>query len=274
MRVLTNVNTLVAQKYLQQHSNDLSKENSKLSSGERIVSASDDPAGFAISETLKSKVKSNYQAERNTNDSISMLQVAEGTLGVMAGVSGRLRELAIQAANDTIGESERIVIDKEFQSLKSEIERLTVSTSFNGNKIVNSAGSIYDFQVGITSQGEDRVRYDMNKVLDARNNFGIGQINLRSKEGAQNSLSKIDSMLSQLSASRAEIGSMSVRMNSVIQNLQVSRESISATNSKIRDADVAAETAVRMKEGLLQSASLSMLKTSNENPGKILKLIA
>ena len=122
MRVLTNVNTLVAQKYLQQHSNDLSKENSKLSSGERIVSASDDPAGFAISETLKSKVKSNYQAERNTNDSISMLQVAEGTLGVMAGVSGRLRELAIQAANDTIGESERIVIDKEFQSLKSEIE--------------------------------------------------------------------------------------------------------------------------------------------------------
>jgi flagellin len=274
MRVLTNVNTLVAQKYLQQHSNDLSKENSKLSSGERIVSAADDPAGFAISETLKSKVKSNYQAERNTNDSISMLQVAEGTLGVMAGVSGRLRELAIQAANDTIGESERLVIDKEFQSLKSEIERLTVSTSFNGNKIVNAKGSIYDFQVGITSQGDDRVRYDMSKVLDPRNNFGIGQINLRTKNGAQNSLSKIDNMLSQLSASRAEIGSMSVRMNSVIQNLQVSRESIAATNSKIRDADVAVETAIRMKEGLLQSASLDMLKNSNENPGKILKLIA
>lgn len=274
MRVLTNVNTLVAQKYLQQHTNDLSKENSKLSSGERIVSASDDPAGFAISETLKSKVKSNYQAERNTNDSISMLQVAEGTLGVMAGVSSRLRELAIQAANDTIGESERGVIDREFQSLKAEIERMTLSTSYNGNKLINSSGSVYDFQVGITSQGNDRVRYDMSKVLDSKNNFGISQISLKTKEGAQNSLSKIDNMLSQLSASRAEIGSMNVRMSAVVQNLQVSRESISATNSKIRDADIAAETAIRMKEGLLQSASLSMLKNSNDNPGKILKLIS
>jgi flagellin len=275
MRVATNVQTQVAQRFLRQHSEELSQKDRKLSSGERIVLAADDPSGLAISEKMRSKIRSNYQAERNTNDSISLLQVAEGSLGVMTQMSGRLRELAIQAATDTISDSDRIVIDKEFQALKNEVERLTVSTSYNGNNIINDRGSVYDLQIGINNDASnDRIRYDMKKVLDSSNNFGIGQINLQSKEASQNSLSKIDHMLSQLSASRAEIGSMSVRMNSVISNLLVGRENLSSANSKIRDTDVASEASQRVKEQLLQNATTAMLKNANENPGKILKLIS
>lgn len=275
MRVSTNTQTLAAQRFLRQHNEVLSKEDNKLSSGERIVSAADDPAGLAISEGLKSKIRSNYQAERNTNDSISLLQVAEGSLGVMTNISTRLRELAIQASTDTISDMDRVVIDKEFQAMKSEVERLTVSTAFNGNNIINDRGSVYDLQIGINNDNSgDRLKYDMKRVMDSSNNFGIAGVNLRSKDSAQDSISKIDHMLSQLSASRAELGSMGNRMNSVIQNLQVGRESMSSANSKIRDADVAAETANRAKEQIMQGTTLEMLKAANDRPSTILKLVS
>ncbi len=274
MRISTNVSTQVAQRYLRTHSEELSNKDSRLSSGNQIVRSADNPAGLAISETMKSKMRSNYQAERNTNDSISLLQVAEGSLGVMTGMAGRLRELAIQAANDTLTDSDRLVIDKEFQSLKNEVQRLTASTSFNGRNIIDGKGSVYDLHIGINNEGaNDKIRYDMSKVMDSRNNFGISLINLRSKESSQESIGKIDNMLGQLSSSRAELGSMSVRMNSVIQNLQVSRENVASSNSKIRDTDVAITSAERAKEQLLQSASLDMIKTTNNVPAHILKLL-
>jgi len=272
MRISTNVHSLVAQRYLRQHTETLSAEDKKLSSGERIVQASDDPAGLAISEMLKSKIKSNYQAERNTNDSISMLQVAEGSLGVIANIGGRLRELALQASTDTVSDMDRLIIDKEFQALQNEVKRLTVSTSFNGNNIINDNGSVYDLQIGINNDNfQDRIQYDMKKVMDSADNFGIGYVNLRSKESSQNSINK---MLMEVSSSRAELGSMSNRMNSVIQSIQVGRENMSASNSKIRDDDIAAEAALRAKEQLAQSATLSLLKSANEGPGYILKLIS
>jgi len=275
MRISTNVHSLVAQRYLRQHTETLSAEDKKLSSGERIVQASDDPAGLAISEMLKSKIKSNYQAERNTNDSISMLQVAEGSLGVIANIGGRLRELALQASTDTVSDMDRLIIDKEFQALQNEVKRLTVSTSFNGNNIINDNGSVYDLQIGINNDNfQDRIQYDRKKVMDSADNFGIGYVNLRSKESSQNSINKIDKMLMEVSSSRAELGSMSNRMNSVIQSIQVGRENMSASNSKIRDDDIAAEAALRAKEQLAQSATLSLLKSANEGPGYILKLIS
>jgi flagellin len=275
MRISTNTQTMTAQRYLRQHNEVLSKEDNKLSSGTRIVQAADDPAGLAISEGLKAKVRSNYQAERNTNDSISMLQVAEGSLGVMSNISSRLRELAIQAASDTISDTDRVVIDKEFQAMKNEIQRLTVSTSFNGNNIINEKGSVYDLQIGINGNAKgDRIRYDMSKVMDNSNNFGIGNVDLRSKISAQDSLSKIDNMQSQISSSRAELGSMGNRMNSVIQSLQVGRENMEASNSKIRDADVALESANRAKEQIMQSSTVDMLKIANNNPSIMLKLVS
>lgn len=275
MRVSTNLNSMTAQKYVREHTESQALTDSKLSSGDRIVRAAVDPAGLAISEGMRAKIRSNFQAERNSNDSMSLIQVAEGSLGVMQQMGSRLRELAMQAANDTLGAEERIVIDSEFQQLKSEVERLTVSTSFNGNNIIKDKGSVYDLQVGINGlASEDRIQYDMSKVMDSKNNFGIKNIDLRSKVSAQDSLSKIDKMMTDVGASRAQLGSLGNRITSVMQNLLVSRENVSDSNSKIRDADVAAEVANKMKAQLAQSASLAMLKISNDQPSVILKLVS
>ncbi len=276
MRVSTNINSMTAQRYVRAHSEEQALEDSKLSSGDRIVRSAVDPSGLAISETMKSKIRSNYQAERNSNDSISLMQVAEGSLSTMQQMGSRLRELAMQAANDTVGEAERRVVDSEFQQLKNEVKRITVSTSFNGNHIIKGgASSTYDLQVGVDGIAElDRIQYDMSKVMDSQNNFGIANVDLRTKEGAQRSLSAIDNMMSQIGASRAQLGSMGNRINSVVQNLMVSRENISASNSKIRDTDIAKEAAIRLQAQIAQSASLSMLKISNDAPGAILKLVS
>lgn len=266
---------MTAQRYVRSHTEEQALEDSKLSSGDRIVSSAVDPAGLAISEVMRSKIRSNYQAERNSNDSISLMQVAEGSIGTMQQMGSRLRELAMQAATDTLGESERSVIDSEFQQLKQEIERLTVSTMFNGNHVIKSDSSKYDLQIGVNGlESQDRIRYDMGKVMDSSNNFGIGNVSLRTKYGAQESLSKIDRMMSDMSSSRAELGSMGSRITSVIQNLQVSRENLSASNSKIRDADIAKEAGLKLKAQVAQGAALAMLKISNDSPGAILKLVS
>ena len=274
MRVSTNVQSMVAQRYVQQHTEEQAKEDSKLSSGERIVRASDDPAGLAISEKMKAMIRSSSQAERNTNDSISLLQVAEGSLSVMQSITTRLRELSMQSSSDTYSDSDRLLIDRDFQQMKSEVERITASTSFNGNAIIKDKNSVYDLQIGTSTNELDRVHYDIGKIMDSTNNFGIASINLRSKESSQRSLDVLDKMLNEITSSRAQFGSMNNRMNSVVQNLQVSRENISSSNSQIRDADMAKEAANKARLNISQSASLSMLKLSNDQPGVILKLLS
>lgn len=274
MRVSTNVRSMIAQRYVQQHTEEQVREDMKLSSGERIVRSSDDPAGLAISEKMRSMIRSSSQAERNTNDSISLLQVAEGSLETMQSITTRLRELSMQSASDTVSDMDRSVIDKEFQAMKSEVERLTASTSFNGNNILKNANSVYDLQIGVNDdQNLDRIRYDMGKIMDSKNNFGIKNINLRSKESSRESLGALDKMMLEISGSRAQLGAMSNRMNSIIQNLEISRENTSSSNSKIRDADIAKEAANKAKVSIAQSASLALLKMSNDEPGAILKLL-
>lgn len=274
MRVSTNVQSMVAQRYVQKHTEELAQEDSQLSSGERIVRASDDPAGLAISEKMKSIIRSNSQAERNTNDSISLLQVAEGSLNTIQAIAVRLRELSMQSSTDTVSDMDRSIIDREFQQMKGEVERITASTSFNGNNIIKDKESVYDLQIGVNSDKNlDRIRYDLGKIMDSSNNFGIAGVNLRSKESSQNSLVALDKMMTEISGSRAQLGSMSNRMNSVVQNLQVSKENLSGSNSKIRDADMARETANKAKINISQSASLALLKLSNDQPGAILKLV-
>jgi flagellin len=264
---------MVAQRYVQQHTVEQAKEDSKLSSGERIVQSADDPSGLAISEKMRSMIRSNSQAERNTNDSISLLQVAEGSLNTMQTIASRLRELSMQSATDTVGDADRLTIDREFQQMKREVERLTLSTSFNGNNIIKDKDSVYDLQIGVSGNSNDRLRYDMGKIMDSRNNFGIANINLRTKESAQQSLSSLDRMMDQISSSRSELGGMSNRMDAIMQNLQTSRENLSSSNSKIRDADIAKESAISAIAKISQASSLSMLKISNDQPQLILKLV-
>lgn len=246
----------------------------QLSSGDRIVRSAYDPSGLAISEKMRSNIRSMGQAKRNINDGISLLQVAEGSLSIMGDIGGRLRELAMQASTDTIGDSERQMADVEFQNLKEEISRLAKSTKFNGNHILNSNGSVYDLQVGINNNPEhDRLVYDMNKALNTVSNIGIDGNNIKTKYSARNSLKPLSDILNNVSTARAQLGSVSNRMDAMMQNLDHYHENLSRSKSVIRDTDVALASSDKAKLEIQRNASIAMLGQANHRPEKILSLL-
>ncbi len=265
---------MVARRRLQNVVEHQSQERTKLSSGSRIYQAAFDPSGTAIATGMRAKARSNMQVQRNVNDGVSLLQVAEGTLSVMHEIGGRLRELAMQAANDTVGEPERAVANKEFSQMVAEVRRLTASTKFNGNHLINGDGSVYDLQIGLGNDPKtDRLTYDLKKVLDSDTNFGLNSANILSKEGARDSFSKIDKMIKDVSSSRAQIGGAMRRMESVTNNLQIGHENLEASRSKIEDAEVANTTANVAKAEVMKSATTSLLAQANSTPAAALKLL-
>ncbi len=274
LRIATNYQSMVARRRLGNVVRQQSQERTKLSSGSRIYEAAFDPSGVAIATGMRARSRSNMQAQRNVNDGVSLLQVAEGTLSVMHEVGGRLRELAMQAANDTVGEAERAVANKEYSQLVGEIRRLTASTKFNGNHLINGDGSVYDLQIGLGNDPKtDRLTYDLKKVLDSENNFGLNSTNVLSKEMARDSFSKIDKMIEGVSASRAQIGGAMKRMESITQNLQIGRENLEASKSKIEDTEVANTTANVAKTEIMKNATTALLAQANSAPAGALKLL-
>ncbi len=273
-RISTNVQSLSAQRSLGIQREAQNHELEKLSSGERIVRAADDAAGLAISEKFKAEIRSTRQAVRNTQDGISLVQVAEGGLNEVGNMLIRMRELSIQAATDTIGDKERGFTDKETQSLKEEIDRISKTTKYNGVDLISGLGKDLDFQVGIGANPEtDRLHYkssEFNTTLDA---LGLVDVSTSTKEGAQNNLAMLDNAISKVSENRAAFGAMQNRLTSTMSNLQVSDENISAANSRIRDADVAAESAELTKRNILSQAGTATLAQANQNSMLALKLI-
>ena len=167
-----------------------------MSSGTRIVNASDDAAGMAISEKLKANVRSLKQANRNANDGISMIQVAEGGLNEVQNILTRLRELSIQSASDTVGDAERGFSDLEYQNLKQEMQRISEVTEFNGAKLLNGSGEKFDFQIGIKNNDfQDRISYDAQMTNSSLESLGLDSIGVESKQGAQDSLASIDAAI-------------------------------------------------------------------------------
>lgn len=273
-KINTNTQSLTAQRYLGNVVRTEAEEQTKLASGSRVYQSAFDPSGLAIATGMKAKSISNMQAQRNVNDGVSLLQVAEGTLGVMHDISGRLRELAMQSANDTVGENERIIANMEFKQLTGELKRLTASTKFNGNHIINGSGSVYDLQIGIGNEpGADRIRYDLQKVLASKDNFGLDSQNILTKEGARASFSKLDSMRDEVSSSRAKIGASMNRMSSSLTNLQIHRENLESSKSKIMDVDVAKAVSNSTKAGIMKNVMTSVLSQANTKPALANKLI-
>lgn len=273
MRISTNTHSMLAQRNFQRVSNNQKSAQSKMASGDRILSAAVDPAGLAISEKMKATLRSQSQVKRNINDGVSLLQIAEGSLSDLSNLGIRLRQLAIQASTDTVDDSSRQLADAEFRNLKEEVKRLTQSSSFNGNPIL-SGDSKYDLQVGVNNDAfQDRINYDLSKILDAKTNFGLDQIDLTTKHAAQRSIATVDKMMTQVGLSRAKIGSSQNRLESMITNLDVSHENLSSAKSIIRDADMATETAASVSAGIQKDASIAMMQTVNSNPKKILKLL-
>lgn len=273
-RISTNVQSLSAQRALGTQHAEQNHEMEKLASGERIVRASDDAAGLAISEKLKAEIRSTRQATRNAQDAISLVQVAEGGATEIGNMLIRMRELSVQASSDTIGDSERTFVDREIQALKAEVDRISASTRYNGVTLLNGEGEPLEFQVGTgPDENLDRLIFTREKANTSTANLGIDDIGTISREDAQNNLTKLDSALGEVASVRADFGALQNRLQATINNLMIGDENLSAANSRIRDADVAMETAELTKRNVLASAALTTLAQANQNTALALKLI-
>lgn len=273
-RINTNVTSLAAQRTLGNSTAAQAETLNKLSSGTRITKSADDAAGLAISEKLKAQVRGINQAERNANDGISMIQTAEGGLNEISNILIRMRELSVQSASDTVGDSERSFTDLEYQNLKQEIERISQVTEFNGKKLLNGVGDTYDFQIGINNdEFQDRISFNTEMLNSSVGSLGVDSLSVSNKEGAQTALSSLDAAIQKVSGQRAELGAKQNRLTSTVQNLQTSSENLSAANSRIRDTDYAAETAKNAKLNILSAAGTSVLSQANSQGSNALKLI-
>ena len=305
LRIRTNIASLTAQRRLGNSTEALQSSGNKLASGERINKAADDAAGLAISENLRADVRSLNMAKRNTLDGVSLVQTAEGGLMETTNMLVRLRELAVQAASDTIGTKERGFLDQEYQSLKSEIDRIASSTEFNGTRLLVGTTQIADdmhkgenqfpleVQVGKdyyreTDSLENKatvniIRLDLNNI----NGFSTGENSLMldktmagedvagisEKHDAQLSIGRLDEAITTVNSYRAYLGAVQNRMTSTIANLGVQTENLDTARSRIRDTDFAAETAEYTKSKILQQAGTSILAQANQQPQVALGLL-
>ena len=278
LSIVTNVQSLNAQRNLSSTTNALSGNFQKLSSGLRINRAGDDAAGLAISESLQAQVRSLGQAERNAGDGISMLQTAEGAMNEVSGILGRMRELAVQASTDTLDNTQRGFLDQEFQALEAEIDRIASVSEFNGTTLLNGTATGINFQVGINASSNDRISIDFADVRStALGGSGSGatisaQV-LTSQSGAQSAIAVLDSAISDVVSARATIGATENRLQVTTSNLASARENLAAANSRIRDVDVAEETAALTRNNILQQAGVSVLAQANQAPSLALSLL-
>ena len=274
LRVNTNTQSLAAQRNLSLNSASQKSSLEKLASGSRITKAADDAAGLAIAEKMRGNIRSLRQDMRNANDGISMIQTAEGAMNEVGNILVRFRELSIQAASDTIGDTERGFINKEVTQLRGEVDRIAQSTEYNGRKLLNGEGGKLEIQVGLNNNPEqDRFQFDTEKTQITAEKLGVGSISVATKEEAQNNLSMVDGAITQLSGNRAEMGALQNRLQSSINNMQVYDENLSGARSRIYDVDMASETAELTKNNILTQAGVSVLSQANQNSMSALKLL-
>ncbi len=274
LRINTNVASINAQRNLTGTKLGLDRNLEKLSSGFRINRAGDDAAGLAISENLKAQIRGLKQAQRNAQDGVSLVQVAEGSLNEISSILIRLRELAVQAASDTIGPVERQFLNVEYDQLISEIDRIADGTEFNGTQLLSGTGSVLDFQVGTRNDPNiDRLSFDASKADGNSAALGVNLTSVADKASAQNTLSALDQAIVSVSAMRADFGAIQNRLQSTISNIAVGVENMAAANSRIRDADIAEETAEFTKNNILLQAGTSVLSQANQSANTALSLL-
>ena len=269
MIVNTNLASMNAQKNLSTVTMRLQGNYSRLSSGLRITGASEDAAGLEISERLRSKVRAWGVAGRNTQDGISLAQTSEGALNEVGNMLSRMRELATQSANGTLGATERTTLDNEMNQLVEEIDRIAGSTEFNGISLLDGTATTADFQVGIDAG--DTVTLTMQDATSTT--LGINTLDLTTQAGASSAISDIEAAITAVNSSRGELGAVQNRLQSAFVNTQVQRENLSAAESRIRDVDVAAETADLTRNGILQQAAVAVLSQANAQPQLALRLL-
>ncbi len=279
----TNIASLQAQRNLSRTTGALNTSYERLSSGLRINKARDDAAGLAIAEQLKADSRIASVAIRNANDAISVIAIADQAIGQITSVLSRLAELATQSANGVFSNVQRSALQNEFDALSSEIERIAITTEFNGLALL-SGGSQVLFQVGFDGSSLSQVTYSgVQATLTALGLAGPntsapsysiqGNTELESQSAARNALDAISSAISTVTRNRGLLGAAESRLDITIQNLQVARENFLAAESRIRDVDVASEAAELTRLGILQQAGAAILGQANQQPALALQLI-
>jgi len=268
--VNTNIMSLNAQRNLNKTQTSMQTALQRLSSGLRINSAKDDAAGLAISERFSAQIRGLNQAARNSADAISLAQTAEGALSEITNSTQRIRELAVQSVNATNSSTDRAALDTEVTQLKAEITRVA-GTQFNGQEILKANAGDFIFQVG-ANNGET-ITVTTSNVTGTTSYTSLNAVNVKTQGGASNQIAAADSFINTLNTMRASLGAVQNRFESVIRNTQNTAENLSASRSRIQDADFAAETASLTRAQILQQAGVAMLSQANAVPQNVLSLL-
>ena len=275
LRIATNIASQDVQKNLKSNSMEQEKEYARLSSGKRITKSADDAAGLAISKKLEANNRGLKMANRNANNAISLIQVAEGGLNESTNILTRLRELSVQAASDTVGEKERGFLDLEYQQLVQELDRTARTTTFNGMPLLRgeSANGVMDFHVGAEGGELNRISFDASFSDATIENLGIDSTTITDKNDASDNLIKIDEAIDKVSAYRANFGSIQSRLQSTISNLDIAIVNQDAARSRIEDADIAESAAKIASINIMKAAGTAVLSQANDIPMGAMKLI-
>lgn len=275
LSIRTNAASLNAQRNLSNSQRLMDSSLSRLSSGMRITKASDDAAGLAVSESLRAQVRGLQQASRNASDGISVVQIAEGAMNEITNMLIRQRELAEQSASDGISDTERAYLQTEFTALSDEIDRISASTAFAGNNLIDGSGNDMDFQVGIDATANSRVTVGFSTLDVTAGTLGVDAAGatVDTKVNARAALTAVDGAINTVSSNRADLGSIANRLVSTVNNLGVSIENTAAANSRIRDVDVASESARMTRAQILMQAGVSVLAQANSAPQYALSLL-
>ena len=284
LRINYNYESISAQRNLSSTQGSFFKAIEQLSSGLRINKAADDAAGLAVSEKLKNQVRGLNQAQRNAQDGISLLQTAEGALNETHSLLGRMRELAVQSANDTLSNSDRLHIQDEVNALLSEVDRIASSTQFNKISLLSNSGSTTDVLLHVGANYETGSGTNENEITVKINgsdtaSLGItslatsGAMSLTTQSGANSAISALDTAIEDVSTTRGEIGAYQNRLDSMINSLGVASENAGAANSRIRDADVAKSVSEMVRTQILQQSTMAVLAQANQAPQMALQLL-
>ena len=283
IRIFNNPASTNAQRLLGENNNRLAQSVERISSGIRINKASDDAAGLAVSEGLRSDIRALRQAVRNAHDGVSLVNIAEGALNEQSSMLIRLRELSSQAATGTVGSTERATIQLEFNALRSEIDRISSTTAFNGQNLVDgslassvSSASQILIQVGTDNSVNSRI--NLNKDIDLQavtvSALSIDSLSVTSANGALTALDSINTAIASVAATRGKVGAVQNRLARTISNISISVENLQAAESQIRDADIAEEVALLTRNQIMVQASTAMVGQANLIPQSILQLLA
>lgn len=267
MRINTNLNAMIATNQMSKNTALAGSSMEKLSTGLRITKAGDDAAGLAVSEKMRAQIRGMEQAERNVQDGISMVQTAEGALEEAGNIAQRMRELGVQAGNDTLSDKDRTKVKKELEQLQDEMKKISEETKFNGKQLLNTAGT-FTIQAGANSETRTITTADLSSIAN-----GLSTITISSSSQAQSFVENVDKALTSINDARSALGAMQNRLEYTANNLTTSTENLTAAESRIRDVDVAKEMVTLSKLNILNQASQAMVSQAKQQPESVSQLL-